>query len=1266
MSGHWHYDGVDIDTCAFAVKNRDSTWKLPARRGDNYYVPGRDGTVYNPDKATDENTLVLSMFAAGATLEGKMPTDTTRARKVRQHLDVLTRLFGAKGLKELVHSERDDYGRVNMVPNPSFENQGRKVVARENQVGNPSAENSSGDVAIRYNFADNPGCEDASAEKLFRTNLARNPRMAGEQDPVVAVTNWVPNPSAEAGLRFWRARTNCKITESRKERPDGGWPIQGQKSVRMVALADGNMVAECGSIPVESLGNHTFSVYAWNRAEFARTVRVSARWFSGSGGLLGTSANTDLSVAIDEYDRVVAAGLVAPSGAKTASLRITVVGALEGDVAYLDGAMCTRTSTVRTYFDGDTLEDDGYRHRWVGDEHRSRSQRYSVAPWGWTSTHTLSCSTARSRRGSQSARVECTSATSTGDLLLRQTVPGGGAASEGDWLSASIEARLHPDVDDAVVRSVQVGLRCYDSHGNNLGKVKDATQFDVPDVTLALDSGAWQTVTFEAGTALADTARVAIEVRCGEAWSSGDVAYFDTALIENAKKVGEYFDGSTGDDDVFTYEWNATPHRSESYCRGHNILRWDAEDGRQYQMARGRLRDHAMRLVPYRSPASADRPRATSLALDVRPGRTHTLSAMVRSNRVFNFKAGISVDNGKTWTYGAATAMQVGNWVRVSQVMAIADTVNENRVRIAFSYDAAPNDADEIDIDEILFEPTGSVRNFFDGDSGKRYDWRGDPDRSVSVQYADRVNGWNAYGNSRPSLWRVGGQLTHGTYAARARANEDGNLGVTFGQDSINERDDYSFGIDVVARTTARAVVAGIAWYDSKGDFISESLGASTTPAVGSVVRKTVTAAVPADADVAAPFVRYSGVVAGNVFDFDAAIFGFGANTTYADGDSGNGWEWVFDEEDNQRESRQMLDGVDYWRCDTAGTLVQSTAWATSRDESALYTVTGSNATNRVWAVAAGKDDQTRFRIVRDGVVTFAVDVRAVDACRVVLELDPYKWRGQRWVASSTAPVVGTGVDLAAGEDRRIWVTGEFASGDGDGSHFVPTVRVKATGGGNPVVGTRIRLDSATVSRDEHHDYIDGTFQYVIWTGDEDASPSKRVGPARRIFVERRAAVDFSSIGYGTSAEFAVSLVAPDPYFEDTIVKTQSLALPRRGGVLRFDGFQGVTAPIHDAEITLWGPFNDLILTDLGSGEWFRLNMRVRDDVKIVLDNVEWRVDRGNGKTVIGEVRYSGGSVLMPVTVPSDDDVPRIRVEADNIGRGAKIQIRAREKYAIS
>lgn len=1265
MSGHWHFDDVDLDTCAYAVKNRSATWSVVGRLGDNYHVPGRDGTIYNPDKAADENNLVLSMFAAGATLEGKMPTDTTRAKKVRQHLDTLSRLFGAKGLKELVHTERDDYGRVNMIPNPSFENESRKVVARENQISNPSAENSGRTIAIRRNFADNPAMEAATAEKTFRTNLVRNPRMAAETEPVVSLINWVPNPSLEADTRFWRVRTNCQIITSRRTRRGGTWPVQGQKSLRMVALADGNMSVECGSIQVNGGQDHTFSTYVWNRAELTRTVRINVRWFNAGGNLISTSVNTDLPITTDDYDRLVL-NVTAPAGAKTASMRVVVLSAEDGDVAFVDGAMCTRTTTVRDYFDGDTLEEDGYRYRWYNDDHRSRSQRYRVAPWGWYSPHDLMCSTARSRRGSQSAKVELTSNTVAGNLVLRQGVPAGCAAEEDDWFSASIEARLHPDVADGVVRTVNVGLRCYDSHGNNLGKVKDATNTDVPDVSLALDSGAWQTLVFEAGKALPDTARVVLEARCGEAWTSGDIVYFDTALVENARKVGEYFDGSIADGDVFQYEWNNNPHRSVSYELGRNVRGWSATEGRQYQSTNSYLREFAMRLVPARVPDSTDRPRVTSPALDARPGRMHTLSAHVYTNRTFNMRLGYSTDAGETWTYGGTTSAVSGTFTRLSHTFQLDSDVVEDDVMVLVGYDAVPQDGDEVDIDAVLLEPSGALRRYFDGESGKRFDWVDDEERSVSRWFGDRVDGWVVSGSAKPSLWRTKGNLTHGSYRARAYANQDGNLEVTFGQDSVSPADDYSFGIDVVARDTARAVVAGITWYNDQGDEVAESLGSSTTPAVGAVTRKTVTASVPSDATVGAPFVRYSGALAGDTFDFDSAIFGFGAATDYKDGDSPGGWEWYKDEDGNKAESRQLVDGVEYWRCDTSGTLTQSGAWSTSRDESALYTVTGSDANNRVWAISAGDDDQARYRIRRDEQVSFAVDVRAVDAAQVVLELTPTRWRGQGWLPTTTTPIVAAPVDMSAGTDQRVWVTGVWEAGDGNATHFYPTVRVKANGGGNPPTGTRVRLDSASLSRDDRTDYIDGTFQYVRWLGDADSSSSKRVGPARRLFVERKQAIDFNSIGYGTSAEFAVQLIAPDPYWEDTIEKNQTLTLPRNGGVLRLDGFQGVTAPIHDAEITLWGPFSDIRLYDLGSGEWFRLNMRVRDDQKVVIDNKKWRVDRGNGKTVISDVRYSGGSVLMPITVPSDDDVPRIRVRADSIGRGAKIRVTAREKYQLS
>lgn len=104
-------DGVSVQTHAFNVTTRSSRWVVPGRRGDNPSLPGVHGSLWTPGKPYEENTLVWKMWAVGANPDGSMP-DGDRAEKVLEHLDALTRMFTAPGLRTVRQGDRQFRGEV--------------------------------------------------------------------------------------------------------------------------------------------------------------------------------------------------------------------------------------------------------------------------------------------------------------------------------------------------------------------------------------------------------------------------------------------------------------------------------------------------------------------------------------------------------------------------------------------------------------------------------------------------------------------------------------------------------------------------------------------------------------------------------------------------------------------------------------------------------------------------------------------------------------------------------------------------------------------------------------------------------------------------------------------------------------------------------------------------------------------------------------------------------------------------------------------------
>lgn len=1461
----WWLDNVNIDTCAFAIKNRSAGWSMASRRGDNYFVPGRDGSVWNSNKPYDENQIVLSMFAAGAEPDGSWPRDEDKRIKVRENLDTLSRVFGKNRLMELVFTERDDYNRINMIPNPAAESANSKALLRENVIQNPSGDYSSGRVTARFNLSDNPGMEAAAKESVFRINMVRNPRMAAEGSAVVNLRNRALNPSVESGTRFWVAATNANVDQSNRTRARGTWPVQGKRSLRVRAKAKGNCAAELTSIPVAESTAHNFSVYVWNKALKNRVFRLRVYWYNKNGKLIKQSNNDSQTVGTDAVARL-SANFSAPANAKTATLRIIMVGADDVDVFFCDAAMVVSSANLYDYFDGDSDEQDGYRFRWADEPGRSKSERYYVPPRGYASNEILRLSTERARLGSQSAMVVMSSsARPTGHIIFNQSVSGGCGIGAGKWVSGLISARmgdtggsayvervLNPDfqtdvngwvgnnvtlswdpegraraiissvaadsfpnmrisnattnrptvaanrryrfsanvepeggglttfnarivwlnaanavisntdgvavtadpggsanvvvtgiapvgavradvqvgptnpaetdvgdsffLDEASfmeIRTVTVNLGCYNSQGTYLGVVKDATDTDVPDVALELDEGTWKEVTFESGLTLPGTSTVCLFVRLGEPWLAGDQVYFDTCMVEPSQRLGDYFDGGIADDDTFTYDWadfdeqqaainallsmnpfgsalkkNAgSPQWSTSTCSGQTVLGWVAQDGYQFQSSDGMVRDYAMELQAYRNPKSTDRPRVFSKPLSAFPGRKHTLSAWVKPSRTTNFKVGVSTDVGASYTYGASVSCASGIWTRVSLsgVLVPAGTSPDN-VRIVVTTDAAPVDNDQHEIDAVLFEPVSDLRPYFDGDNPNgEYAWLATKDRSESWWLQPRANGWATTGAV------VAYQATEGTNkVVRAVADEDTDMTFTFGQDGIDFEMSYSFGVNLKTQT-AKTGSVGITWMDSRGFVVdvTETPIAATTSS--SYTRYAITETPPEGAVVAAPFIKVNGLTAGQWVQADQAIFGFGDDTDFKDGNSGGGWQWVdesFDSgdvfsivaDDPKRrwasESVQLGPGVDFW-LGVNGTLQRTSAWSSNRNYSAVYEAMGSSGGSSVKLMAAGSDDQSRFTVKDRPVVfdagevtsiTFSITVNPLVNMQVRLRLAFYKWTGQGWVAASGAtPLETVKEPITAGVPERLVLSGDLSMHAGDATHFMPFVDFFSAAGGNLTIGDRVYLDAASLTRDTDPTYQDGETDFVRWDGAPNMSESRRVGPgARRIFVERVNAIDFTDLGHGVLAEFAAQLRAPYVFWEETKERTQRLVFSRNGSTLRFDEFEGTTAPINDSVIRVYGPIKDFQLTDEGSGEWIRVDTELKAGQWVEINSSEWTVKNMSGKSIISTVVHSGGGTLFPVTVPNNDNAPRIMINADSIGVGSYMTLTGREKYQIA
>lgn len=97
-------DGVRLDSLAWNVSTLNGREYIPGIRGTNIQVPGRHGSLFNPNKKFDEGKFILQMWVQGCDNKGEVPTNTYN--EFRKNLDSLKLLFTKRG--QLLDVRRKD------------------------------------------------------------------------------------------------------------------------------------------------------------------------------------------------------------------------------------------------------------------------------------------------------------------------------------------------------------------------------------------------------------------------------------------------------------------------------------------------------------------------------------------------------------------------------------------------------------------------------------------------------------------------------------------------------------------------------------------------------------------------------------------------------------------------------------------------------------------------------------------------------------------------------------------------------------------------------------------------------------------------------------------------------------------------------------------------------------------------------------------------------------------------------------------------------
>lgn len=84
---------VRLDTLAYNISTKSGiSGRMAPTRGPSAVVPGRTGSIYRSGKKRDEGSIILSMWAQDADVDGARPV-SNRYRTWRNNMDILLTLF---------------------------------------------------------------------------------------------------------------------------------------------------------------------------------------------------------------------------------------------------------------------------------------------------------------------------------------------------------------------------------------------------------------------------------------------------------------------------------------------------------------------------------------------------------------------------------------------------------------------------------------------------------------------------------------------------------------------------------------------------------------------------------------------------------------------------------------------------------------------------------------------------------------------------------------------------------------------------------------------------------------------------------------------------------------------------------------------------------------------------------------------------------------------------------------------------------------------
>ena len=176
-------------------------------------------------------------------------------------------------------------------------------------------------------------------------------------------------------------------------------------------------------------------------------------------------------------------------------------------------------------------------------------------------------------------------------------------------------------------------------------------------------------------------------------------------------------------------------------------------------------------------------------------------------------------------------------------------------------------------------------------------------------------------------------------------------------------------------------------------------------------------------------------------------------------------------------------------------------------------------------------------------------------------------------------------------------------------------------------------------------------------------------GSIRRIWGEVTEAINFAVQGYNPLGKFSVAMRCPFVFWEDQNNTSVNLTPVWNGAISQFDG---MTAPVEDAVITITGPCTSMKVESLYNGSslevpnWFQYAGALTAGQTLIVDLGKWTLT-GTGGLVVNYsyLTYAGGARWFTLVPSPFGQGPGVKVTASGTSGATNINLTAKRKYLV-